>query len=107
MNVNIEGTRRRMSDARFGVSLNLKPPITQVALASKRVYRRGVVVSNLFLFGIVAYAHADVVVACPTINVHLYKVSGHNQDMHAPPDVERQFKAGNKNPSIELTSSVS
>ena len=49
------------------VRLDGKPVVTQVALASERVYRRRVVVSYLLLLRIVAYTHTNVVVATITV----------------------------------------
>jgi len=37
-----------------------------MALAPDREYRRRVVITNLFLFRIVANSHTDVRIACPT-----------------------------------------
>lgn len=48
----------------LGVRLNLKPAITQMAFASKRIDGRGVVRPDFFLLCIVAYAHTNMVVAC-------------------------------------------
>ena len=40
----------------LGIRMNFDPIIAQVAFHSKLPYRRGVVISNLFLLRIVAYA---------------------------------------------------
>jgi hypothetical protein len=50
----------------LGVGLNFEPAIAKMALATERVYRRRIVVSDFLLLRIVAHAHANMVVACST-----------------------------------------
>lgn len=44
----------------------LEPAITEVALAAEGVDGSGIVVSNFLLLRVVAHAHTDVIITCPT-----------------------------------------
>lgn len=54
-------------NAHLRVCLDLKPPITQMALAAERIDGRRVVVPDLLLLCVVPNAHANVVVTCATV----------------------------------------
>ena len=53
-------------ETHLGISLDLEPAATQVTFAPKRVDRGRIVVANLLLLRVIADAHTDVVVTCPT-----------------------------------------
>jgi hypothetical protein len=43
--------------------MNLKPIVAQMAFATKRKDRRAEIIANLLLFGIISYAHPNMVLA--------------------------------------------
>ena len=84
----------------------LKPPTTQMALASEGINGGAMIVSNFSLLRIVPYTHSDVVVACPAVAW----LEGRPCIANAaslPPDVKGEFEAGNQNPLVYFTSPVS
>ena len=50
----------------FRVSLYGEPAVAEVAFAPESEDGRRVIIADFLLLGVVADAHADVVVACPT-----------------------------------------
>ena len=59
--------RRKRYVTRLRVSLDCEPIVAQVAFAAELIYGSRVIVSDFLLLGVVANAHADVVVTTFTV----------------------------------------